>query len=322
MARSSAVARRIYGSPATRLVGAAIKYAPRVYSAAKAAYQSRSSGKQSVIQSGIISTQHDVANRYRKKRMPRRKRKAWGRFSRKVKHVMLQMNALQSFTSDNYNRVITWAAQAQATFGQMLGGVNATDNDELLAMFKSVYGAALGINSIDKYKLFIKALCLDIQLRNTGASACIVDVYELVCRTGDKLANRIEVSYTNAFNEQSTALVGGKFSTNPATTPFQNPLFTSMWRIVSKKEMLLGGGQITTMQMRMPYNKMFYGKKLENNEQAVPGFTRAYLFQVRGVPENLLGVPQLAAGELVICSQVTGSYNIPPGDTQATTGQL
>lgn len=281
-----------------------------------------SSGRVASITPGVITTQHDVAGRYRRKAMPRRRRQAWKAFSHKVKHVVLQMGALRSLTNDNYNRVISWAAGAQNTFGQMLGGVNCTDNDEMLAMFKAVYGAALSVNTIDRFKLFIKSLCLDIQLRNTGSQGAIVDVYTLICRTSDKAGNRIEVSYVNAFNEQATSLIGSLTVANPATTPFQNPLFTSMWKIISKKEILLGAGQVTTMQMRLPYNKMFYGKKLENNEQAVPGFTRAYLFQARGVPVNSSGTPELAAGELVIAGQITGSYAVPPDGGVATTGQL
>lgn len=325
MARSNAIiraaARGGYAPLAARFAGAVIRNAPRLYNS----FKNRTQGKKSAGQaasSSIISTQYDVGSRYRRKRMPARKRKAWKRFSGKVKHVMLQMEGLSTVTNDNYKRVVTVAVDTQVTFGQMLGGVGATDNDEILAAFKSAYGALLTTSTVDKYKLFLKSMCLDLQIRNTGSTQLILDVYEVVCRQNDASGSRIETTYGNSFAEQASGLIGGVSSTNPAVTPFQNPLFLSAWRINSKKEILLGAGTTTTMQMRMPYNKMLYGKKVENNIQAIPGFTKAYLIQVRGTPENNSGTPRLSAGEVVVCGQTTVTYGIPPGEIQATTGQL
>lgn len=324
MARSSALVRRAaygaYGVVGSRLAGAVVRNAPRIYNALK--NSAKSKGKQAQSSSSIISNQYDVGSRYRRQRMPARKRRVWKRFTRRVKHVMLQMQAGSTFTSDNYQRLISVAANTQVTFGQMLGGVGATDNDELLAIFKSAYNPALSVTSTDKYKLFVKSMVLDLQIKNTGSSSVIIDVYEVVCRQSDVTTNRIETTFNNAFAEQQGALIGSVSATNPAVTPFQNPLFLSMWRVNSKKEILLGAGSTTTMQMRLPYNRMIYGKKLENNVQALPGITKAYLCQVRGTPENNAGSPRLSAGEIVVCGQTTVTYGIPPGETAATTGQI
>lgn len=327
MTRSKALVRRVgaYGSSGalvTRIAGSIIRNSPRILSAAKNYVKQRGTSQKKSITPSVISTQYDVGNRYSRKSMPRYKRRKWKGFTNRVKHVMLQMNPLNTFTNDNYRRVITWVAEAQATFGQMLGGVSATDNDEILGAFKAAYGGALSTTTVDRYKLFIKSMCLDIQIKNTGANTAVLDVYQLICRKGDRDSNRIETSYSNAFAEQDVAAIGTVTSTNTATTPFQNPLFLSMWKILNKKEILLGSGQTTTMQMRIPYNRMMYGKLLENNLQAIAGLTRAYLFQVRGAPVNSAGSGSCAAGELVICAQTTVAYALPPGDINVHTGQV
>lgn len=271
------------------------------------------------IYPGVISTQHDVSMRYRRKRMPRRKRKRWVRFTRKVQHSIMQMQPLQSYTIDYPGAFKTIAVNTQVTDGQMIGGVSATNNNELLNIFRRAYGSTLSLSGIDKYKIFLKSMCCDFQLNNSGSSSIIVDVYHLICRTNDWAGNRIDVQYTNAFAESSAGSGGTVDSTNPATTPFQNATFCSLWKVLSKKEILLGAGQISTFQVRVPYNKYFNGKMLENNFAAVPGFTRAVLFQVRGAPENNAGTPRLAAGSFTWMCQFTASYGVPPSSTTSAT---
>lgn len=285
--------------------------------AAAAAY--KASGKKSAIDAGVISTQRDFATRYVRKRMPRRRRKRWVRFGKRVQHVIMQTQPLQTYTVDYAGAVKSFAVNLQTTDGQMLGGVSPSNNDELLQVFKAVYGSALTISTIDKYKIFLKSMCLDVQLKNTGTSTVIVDVYTLLCRKSDKDSNRIDVSYTNAFAEQSAGSGGTVSATNPSTTVFQNPLFCSMWKILGKKEMLLGAGQTSTLQMRIPYNRWLNGKLLENNLQAIPGLTRAYLFQMRGAPENNVGTARLAAGEVTWMCQCTVAFGVPPSSTTGAT---
>lgn len=271
---------------------------------------------------GVISTQHDVSGRYRRKRMPRRKRKRWVGFSRKVNHVVLQMQPLNTYTVDYPGAVKTIAVNTQVTDGQMIGGVSVTQNSELLDIFRSAFGSALGINSIDVYKIYLKSMCLDLQLRNSGTNALVVDVYTLMCRRNDKNAQRIDVQYVNDFAEQGAGSGGTVDVNNPATTPFQNSSFCKRWKILAKKEILLGAGQVSTMQIRIPHNRYLSGKLLEHNVGCIPGFTRAFLIQARGVPENNAGTARLCAGELTWMAQFTAAYGVPPSSkTFDTTAQ-
>lgn len=281
-------------------------------------------GKKRASSAAPITTQYDVSTRYVKKRMPRRRRKAWVSFTKKVRHVMLQMNSLTSYTNDTLKSINTFAANNQATWGAYLGGTSSTDNDELLGMFKAAYSGLLTSTTVDDYKLFIKSLCLDVQLRNTGATAdVIVDVYELIARAADnQAAESIGTQYSRLYSEQNPGSIGSVTPTSPASTPFQNGLFLQKWRILKKKEILLSVGTVTTLQMRLPYNRIMQGKTVESNLSYIPGFTRAYLFQARGVPRNNAGVAELQAGEVTMCTQITGVYGIPPGSQRATASDL
>lgn len=282
--------------------------------------QSQSSQKRArVTSSGPITTQYDQSKRYQRKSMPKRRRKQWVRFSKRVRHVMLQLSPLTTFTNDNNRVVNSWVANTQTTWGVYLGGVGVTDNDEILGMFKAAYSAAITPSNVDDYKLFIKSMCLDVQLSNTGSAGCVVDVYELIARAGDNnAAETIGAMYNRLYLEMALAQIGTTSPGSPASTPFVNALFLQKWKILKKREILLGVGQVTTMQMRNPYNRIMQGKTVESNNSYIPGVTRAYLFQARGVPRNAAGTAELQAGEVTMCTQFSGTYAKPPGDVRTT----
>lgn len=272
--------------------------------------------------SGPITTQYDLSRRYRRKPMPKYKRKRWVGFTKRVRHVMLQQQALSSYTYD-FASLVSWAIDNQATFGWMLGGVNAPNNDEIFQAFRSAYGTGLTITTVDDYKLFIKSMSMDIQIRNTGTSAAILDVYTCLARSSENTAGeRVDTQYLRLYSEQIGGSLGSPNPANPASTPFQNPLWCSKWKIINKKEILLGAGSVTTMQLRNAANKMFYGKTLESNNSYIPGYTRCYLFQIRGVPEadGLFG--RLAAGSIAVGCQWTVVYALPPGEIRAKANDI
>lgn len=249
--------------------------------------------------------------------MPKYRRRRWRKFTNKVKHVMLQMNALSTYTVDitqNYS----WTANTQTTFGWMLGGTTTTNNDELFQVFREAYGSGLTTGTVDDYKLFIKAIVQDIQISNTGSAGAIVDVYTIIARKSDNVNENLGSQYTRLYAEIAGAQVTGGNANSPASTPFQNGLFLQKWKILNKKEILLGVGQSTTMQMRNAANRVMQGKYIESNPSYIPGYTRAYLFQVRGVPRDVAGTSDLAPGQVTLARQLTLTYGIPPGAQRET----
>lgn len=278
----------------------------------------RSKRSRTVTASSPITTQFDVSGRYRRKPVSQRKRRQWKRFSGKVKHVMLQQQALSTYTIDFINRE-TWAANKQVTFGVMLGGTTAPNNDELFQIFRQAYGGGITTTTVDDYKLFVKSICLDVQISNSGTNGAILDVYTLQARSSDNAAaETIGSQYIRLYAEMTGASVNSPVVDEPASTPFVNALFLQKWKIMSKKEILLGSGQVTTMQLRNPVNKTLQGKAIESNNSYLPGYTRAYLFQVRGSPRFNGTTSELGAGTVEFARQFSINYNIPPGNTRAT----
>lgn len=300
----------MYGGAA---VGSAAREAAKSY--IKTAVQRR------VLSGTPVTTQHDVQRRYRRKPMPRRRRRAWKKFTRKVKHVMLQMNSLTTYSQDTLLRT-QWNSNKQATFGVILGGTQVSNNDDLFQIFRMAYNAAVNTTTVDALKLFVKSMCLDVQITNTGSNGAILDVYEVACRKSYASNVSLGQAYTDLYNQLDSPQTNSPDPTSPASTPFQNGQFCSYWKILSKKEILLGAGQVTTMQMRIPYDRVLPGTVIRNNLQAIPGISRAYLFQVRGSPRWTGTVSELGAGEVTMGYQIGIVYGIPPGSQTSTAGDI
>lgn len=294
-----ALARRGAGA----LAGRAAKYVQQQYK------RRRTGG---AVEPSVITAQHDVSNRYRRRAMPGYRRRKWVRFTKRVNHVMMQQTPLTTYTTDNAGAIRTVALDTQVTDGHILGGVSITGNRELLDIFQAAYGSGLGISSLGPYKLFVKSMCLDVQISNTGVNGLIVDVYTVAARKNDELARTLRDQYNADFAQQLTTGIGAVDGTNPATTPFQNAPFTRMWKVLEKKQIILATGQVTTLQIRLPHNRMISGKALQNNEAQLPGISRGFLFQVRGVPGKNASLPALLSGEFTWKAQTTIAYSLPP----------
>lgn len=234
---------------------------------------------------------------------------------------MLQMGATQSITNV-LNTFKSWAVDVQNYQGIMLGGTNVANNQELFDAFRAAYGSGLAFADCDDLKLFIKSLCLDIQLNNNGTNTAIIEIYHLICRKGLPTNTAIDQQFTDAFGELNTQSGFTKSVTDIGNTPFQNPIFCSHWKILKKEQVQLGPGELSTLQIRIPRNKMLHGRTLESNPQALKGFTRGILFFMKGEPTNNAGTAQTAAGEIVFSFQHTVNYQIPPGSTRAQTANL
>lgn len=285
---------------------------PYVASAAAAtkAALSATSGKQKTITPPVLSAQYDQSRRYRYKRMPRRKRRIWKRFVNKVNHVSLQQQPLQIYTKTVHNALST-AAGNGGYAGYMIGGVQVGNNDELLQIFKNAYNL-LSAAACAGYRIYVKSICLDMILSNTGTSTIIADVYRLRCRKDYSTASQVDTQFTAAIGEIAAPSGGGTVATtDPAITPFDVPNFCSYWKILEKREVIIGAGSVSTFQMRKPMNKHLEGKELATSTQAIPGYTEAYFVTWHGAPN----ATTFAATGMTLSTTLTLHYAIPPGKT-------
>lgn len=298
---------RSYGSVSQRL-GAAAGVVART--AARAAMNYGRSRIQTALakqsESSILSTQHDVSSRYRRKAMPRRRRKKWVGFVRKVNAVVQKAQGLSTYT-ESTSANLTSAVNSTGAMGVGLYNVGG-DMNEVSDMFVDKYGAGIAPQT----KLTIKSAVLDVTIANTGTALAIIDCYILVCRKPYSSAVSIDSQFTTNFNQQGTT--SSKSVTNPAVTVFGNPNFCKYWKVLSKKEIMLGAGQVTTMQLRDARDRLVQGIRLTSEPQYLRG-AKAYFFNFHGIPENNAGTARLAATALTWSYQKSYTYGIPPGQT-------
>lgn len=271
-------------------------------------------GSTTTSSGSTVTTQHDSAVRYRKKRMPSKKRKRWVRFAKRVRAVELSEQPLQFYdaqTSANY----TTSADQQNQVGFMLGGVQVGSNDELYKIFVDAYNVA-SATAAASYQVYMKSMCLDMQIANTGTNSAVVDVYRLRCRKAYPAAVTPQAQYTSALTDLVTTTGGGTVTaTKPSLTPFDCPNFCSFWQVMNKTEYIVSAGQVITLQMRNPRNRKLDGKLIQQYPQGIAGYTTCLFVQWRGVPINNAGTAQLGATAITISTQTSVKYAIPPGKT-------
>lgn len=276
--------------------------------------RSGSSRRRSGSRLGVTTEQRDSAIRYSPRRGSRRGRKA-RRFARRVQNVFLRLGALQTF-SDTSGFVKTITLNQQAWDGFLVGSTTVTGQDHLFQTFRLAYGTALTTSTVDDYKLFVKTICTDFQFTNNGSTTLIFDFHSLLSRKSYNVAEALD-THLNTVIAETPAQTGFTFtSTDPGYSLFQVPLFCQYWKVMRKWQVQLGAGESTTLQIRIPVNRMIPGKLIESNPQAVPRLTRGLLWSVKGGPYNNAGVAVTAAGSYVWNTQTTISYQIPPASSR------
>jgi len=309
-ATAYAVARNSRGSPPTPMRSVS-RGRKRFRSTSRRRSSSRRSRSRSL---GVTTEQRDSSIRYVARRGSRGGRRTRA-FARRVQNVFLRLGALQTF-SDLQNAAKTITVAQQQFDGHIVGGTTATDNDHLFRAFQLAYGAALTTTTVDDYSLYVKTICTDYQFTNTGSTMLIFDFHSLMCRKSYNVAEQLAVMLQTLIAE-TPAQTGYTFtSTDPGYSIFQVPLFCQYWKIMRKWQVQLGAGESTTLQIRIPVNRVIRGKLIETNPQAIPRLTRGLLWAVKGGPHNNAGTPTTAPGSYIWCSQTTVSYQVPPSSTR------
>jgi len=296
---------------AVRVGGALARMGRSAYQAVQRSRQPSRAAK--TTQSSVLTTQYDQSLRYRKKRMPKRRRRRWTSFVKRVRAVELAAQPMQFYGFQRSERT-TGGVNVQTVASALIGGTTVPNNDELYQIFQQAYGTTSVADAAENI-IYMKSISLDIQLSNVLSTAAIVDVYVLQARKTFNIAQDADAQWSAAMLELASPTGGGTVTPgNVSTTLFDAPNFCSYWKILSKKEILLGAGQVTTMQLRNARNKRIDGKALATNPQAIPGYTKCMFFMIRGVPENP-ALPRTAATDIVWSYQINVKYAIPPGKT-------
>lgn len=263
-----------------------------------------------------VTFQRDHELIYRKRRMPRRRKRRWKSFIRKS--VAASEKALGSRTVVR-NEQFSFATSGTTgntndTVGQVaLYPINNGTNEYL----KDINRIASDTDIPQTGKLIFQSGVMDLTLTNISSSDDLdrkdipmeIDIYEISAgrnfekATGDK--GLLDV-FSEGFSDTPTLATSGTDSglgiTTRGSTPWDCPQGLSMYKlkIWKKTKYRLSGGQSLSYQMRDPrrhvFEKGYVGELLGSN---YPGVTKWLLIigkPIVGFPVGLLGVTEMRIG--------------------------
>lgn len=250
---------------------------------------------------GVLTVQHDYKRTYTKKRMPRRKRQAWKKFTKKVQAVNLKDRGLITVL---YNKRVldTGPAGGQAIVACHLYGFNGqpdtaeAGNSDLVTIvnnnvmlrgqeyLNNATGTAPNLQLRDyntknpTEKIMFESAVLDMTVYNPGTSTLEVDIYT--------------IRY-NKFNITDEPEIRGSFTTgdeadigvvqfgdalanvfpnitlrNRGATPFEMGTVLSRHgiKILGKEKLYISGQQAVNKQFRDSKNRYFDPRGLNQTE--------------------------------------------------------
>lgn len=254
--------------------------------------------------------------------MPRRKRRRWVRFKRKVDAVQFTGLGTQSivFNSSDY---INAAAGAQgvgsiALYG--LSGLSGTDGNVLMGQ-NDLEMIKTNASFNDAKQVTFRSAVLDVTCKNEPVSSedpgtqIEVDVYEYVWRPKRQTPIGTSGQSGLAALQQgffSQATIGSGAALQPTTrgvTPFQCPEAMSWIKILKKTKFFLPVGSTFTYQIRQPKNFWFDmgDPNTFGAQENCRGRTRGLFFFVKGVPT--LATASTGANLVIGCTR-TYEYKV------------
>lgn len=276
------------------------------------------------------TTQYDTTTQYRYKRMPKRKRRRWKNFVKKVQAVQQKSLGTRTVLFNTAIRV-TGAANAQhygvvALYGYHGKGDVLIGPPVAYCGLRDIYRIAnndanimdKNTNGVEGGKFYLQSGILDVTATNVGSRTIEVDMYEVNCMEDDTKETDPLATIGNA-QVITPVISGGSTSIDLAqrgATLFDlpNAISNDKWKIYKKRKYLLPSGASFTFQHRDPRNYMLNGADFKFLEEAASNVfsyarrkqTRLFFF----VAKNVAGYDN-ATVDLQIGATRKYSYVIP-----------
>lgn len=285
------------------MLGTAAKYGFKAYKS----YNSYTKNKKRSA-TNTVTAQYDTTMQYRKKRMPRWKKRSWIKFSRKVNAVMQKGFGTKTavFNGTCFRQQGAGNAE-QGVLGCFLygktgiwnqgGGVAEVGLRDLFEIVKE--------RGDDNRKLLFTSAVLDLTAKNVGTANLEVDVYFV--SFGEDLSEKGECfqeAVVAAENETSTiaAQFTGLRLAQRGVTLFDLPVLTKAlkMKIWSKRKYFLPVGQTFTYQYRDPKSHFIPQSRIKefvSNEAIDAG-------------EGQFVYPYLTKGCVVVYKKITGEADL------------
>lgn len=256
-----------------------------------------------------VTSQYDKTLVYRKKRMPRRKRKSWKKFVKKVRRAMEKDFGKTSVVFNHLQNGVTGGIVAPASdqgrsechlygFQGTIDTSGVSDGISGARDINVICSNDTRIGPSTKVK-FCSAV-LDATFRVTQA-ACELDIYEIEYNKDTNCDDIITMLTTGFTAQQITGYPNTLAITNRGTTIFDCPSGISQFgiKILKKTKYFLPEGNTCTYQMRDPKTHIFDANydntSLTTTGVALKKMTRSLFYIWKALPAVTL-VPLLSVG--------------------------
>lgn len=266
----------LIGYGARKYIKSAAKYA------AKRSYTKTRDSK-SKVQDSVVTTQYDTKMQYRRKRMPKFKRRQWKNFVKKVSAVSLRGIGIRTVLFNENVVVAPVLGANEQTFAVVhlygANGVNTVNEfgaRDLRQIFVNDTAAETGT----KWCFFNGVI--DITMTNVDEFNTLeIDVYKIMYGRSDNPTANLSGPLTNVIYE-TDPIAGGNTQisiSRRGATPFDlsDIAMLTKWRVMTKRKYILSPGQIATYQHRDNRNKWMTSYDLDpNSSRGTTDFTCKY----------------------------------------------
>lgn len=270
--------------------------------------RSRSRSRSRYRSSSIVSRQHDQAGGYRARFGRTRRARRYRRFRYRVLNTVLNEQPLQIYTAKGASNETT-AVNQLGVYGMGLYLTSYTGSTDL-ATIASDAGITTSTTNQKGMRVYIKSACMDVEIKNNLTTQIVMDVYEVINRKDVGSTSDIETQWSNFYAQQAT--IGSADPLDPANSLFENATFCQHYKIIRKREVLIPGGEIVTMQMRMSKDRTIQVDTILDYVNAIPKVSRFYIFSWHGPPETSGGVSRIAATDVTFAWQKSYKWGVPP----------
>jgi len=236
--------------------------------------------------------------------MPRRRRRRWISFKKKVDYIADKKQGLKSLLFNSVETHDTIVDQSSAYTQELYSVDGRTDHRDLGQISRAILSTAVfdaeldPVSSGETSKLVtFESASIECVLSNTGTTPIILEVYHWRCRkdtrqTGQDSHNNPWGYYDLGFRKQpgiedpdtGQVFPGSTLSsTLIGTTPFQSSIFCSHFQILRREKFTIQPGASIQKSLRIPFNKTINIGDLRSLI-ARRNLTEGFLFQQQGAP--------------------------------------
>jgi len=269
--------------------------------------------KKRTIEPVPVTGHYDYKVDYRYKRMPRRKRKRWMSFKRKVNWVSTQQGGLKSFVV-NHKAVINAATDnsngSHETLYSIDGVTNCKDVGDIMrgTIGSTVFDNELSTtvdNIRNQRSITFASANIEVTISNSGSNTIILEAYHFRCRKTH--LQMTDGSYNDPWgiyrlgflkstlitDPQTSAQIPSSakptFAT-PGTTPFQSTRFCSHFKVLRRSKFTIPAGGQIQLSLRIPGNKVINAGNIRSMIVA-PRLSEGWIYQFQGIPGQDAGNP-------------------------------